>query len=132
MSLGAKRANAACHHASSNRIYSSSVNHSVSVDQRLRLETFFTAIATAVFWPTSMTGFLPHVTLIDQVGLQSCVGGYERVEIAEPASINSCSNQLLHKRSRPRVTAPSSTSKTQKTPDPKIWRPMITLYKETT
>ena len=37
-------------------------SHSSSFDQRLRPETFFTAIATAFFWPTRTTSFLPRVT----------------------------------------------------------------------
>jgi hypothetical protein len=38
------------------------VSHSASFDQRCRPETFFTAIATAFFWPTRTTSFLPRVT----------------------------------------------------------------------
>src|SRR6056297_2331454 len=34
-------------------------SHLLSFDQRRRPETFFTAIATAFFWPTSTTSFLP-------------------------------------------------------------------------
>ena len=37
-------------------------SHSSSFDQRRRPETFFTAIATAFFWPTRTTSFLPRVT----------------------------------------------------------------------
>jgi hypothetical protein len=36
-------------------------SHSLSFDQRRRPETFRTAIATAFFWPTSTTSFLPRV-----------------------------------------------------------------------
>jgi len=34
----------------------------LSFDQRRRPDTFFTAIATAFFWPTSTTSFFPRVT----------------------------------------------------------------------
>ncbi len=37
-------------------------SHSSRFDQRRRPDTFFTAIATAFFWPTSTTSFLPRVT----------------------------------------------------------------------
>src|SRR5262244_3450860 len=37
-------------------------SHSASFDQRRRPETLRTAIATAFFWPTSTTSFLPRVT----------------------------------------------------------------------
>jgi hypothetical protein len=37
-------------------------SHSLSFDQRRRPETLRTAIATALFWPTRTTSFLPRVT----------------------------------------------------------------------
>jgi hypothetical protein len=37
-------------------------SHSLNFDQRRRHETLRTAMATAFFWPTSTTSFLPRVT----------------------------------------------------------------------
>jgi hypothetical protein len=39
-------------------------SHSSSFDHRRRPETFFTAIATAFFCPTSTTSFLPRVAAV--------------------------------------------------------------------
>src|SRR5712691_5765208 len=41
-------------------------SHSFSFDHRRRPETLRTAIATAFFWPTSTTSFLPRVTPVNR------------------------------------------------------------------
>jgi len=48
-----------------------SASHSRSFDHRRRPEMLRTAIATAFFWPTSTTSFLPRVTpVVEEVPLQ--------------------------------------------------------------
>src|ERR1700738_1812080 len=47
-------------------IHLGSASHSWSFDHRRRPEMLRTAIATAFFWPTSPTSFLPRVTPVER------------------------------------------------------------------
>ena len=50
------------HGARSRELTEDPASHSFNFDQRRRPETFFTAMATAFFWPTKTTSRLPRVT----------------------------------------------------------------------